>query len=84
MAKDCRKKTHQVDGLARTTKAKAKASLAWQRPGQARQRRKGKGKLGMGKGKNKNRVKGFHEMEEHDDTQDTQTSQGYTERTDTS
>ena len=57
---------------------------------------KGKGKQGKGKGngKNKNKgkgeqhgnkgKKGFHEMEGHDDTQDTQTIQDFTEWTDKS
>ena len=55
---------------------------------------KGKGKPGKGKGKNKNKgkgkhhgkngKKGFHEMEEHDDAQDTRTGQDCTAWTDTS
>ena len=79
------KKTKQVDGLAPTTKAKA--SPAWAKARQRQDKGKGKGKnknKGKGFHHGKKRKKGFHGMEEHDDTQDTPTSQDYTEWTDTS
>ena len=76
-----------MDGLARTTKAKAS-------PARARaEASKTKPKFGKGKGKNKNKGKGkhhgkkgkngCHEMEVHDDTQDAQTGYDDAEWTDT-
>ena len=61
---------------ANKTQARAKASMV---------RTKGKSKnKGKGKQHGKKRKKGFHEMEGHDDKQETQSGQENTEWTDTS
>ena len=72
------KTTKRVDGLARTIKPKASPA-----------REKGKCKQDKGKGKEQEQRKGkqhgkigkkeSHELEEHDDKQETQTGQEYTE-----
>ena len=93
MARGCRKNTehmqnNQTSGWSGTDdKTKGKPSK-----GQGKQDKgKGKGKPRKGKGKSKSKGKGkqhgnkgFHELEAHEDMQETQTGQKHTEWTDTS